>query len=110
MRCAHCLHDLAPTSARELLSQAVDQRLHRAETEVHPVRYLLITDVRFHSTEKRRQRFEEIRLAFCGTFCAEFAERALKHDARPAGIVHFIRCSFMIGTQMMELLGLQLVR
>ena len=110
VRRAHCLYDLAPNSARELLSQAVDQRLHRAETEIHAVGHFLITCVRFHSSEKRRQRFKEIRLAFRGAFYADLVERALQ-DRRPprSGIEDFIRRRFTIRAQVVQLLGLELV-
>ena len=57
-----------------------------------------------------RQRFEEIRLAFRGTFCANLLERTLQHHARPTSVENFIWRSFVICAQVMQFLGLEFIR
>ena len=107
---AYSLHDFPPHRVSELLAQTMDKRFHCAQSDAHPVGDLLVSDVGFASSEKGRQRFEEIGLALCSAVAANILECPFQDHACPPGIKNFIWCSFITGAQMMQLLSIKFVR
>src|SRR5262249_50065562 len=95
---------------REVLAQTMDKRFHCAHSDAHPVSDLLISDVGFVSSKKRRQHFEQIGLPFRSTFGANLVECAFQDHGCPPGIENVIWRSFITNSQMMQLLSITSIR
>ena len=70
---------------------------------------ILVRGVRFLTGQERREQFERFRFAFGIKLCANFLESAFQDHARPTSIQNFVRRSFVICAQVVQLLGFELV-